>query len=518
MSMRTRPESIVERFYSNPSMSGGGRRIEVHDGSGRDTGDLICLVLEAAMAFRGQRVRCTGILPGVTMYVISEQLDPLDSGEKYEFIDAIWDALRPTLVIWIKETKPKSHMAMQLTSGVSIDFYWKDASPVRSAFFEIVVHYEDGHLEKFAASRRRSPLLEKPTDASRLLRQRCLQIRRLLLDALDKSRSTQDPRYRHVPIPVRFRLSGALAAWQQLRGTFDGQLIRTPLETHLASSPIGQAMARMRALVRSLLPNGLRGVSQDGLDVQVARSAVWQAFEMRNGSFYEPSWPLHRIIETAHIADTVPVGMISLPADTLCILPKGESATAGNELIVIFRTDQGLDFLAWHQSAPEADAGRHEFSLLSFGHDAPGLTICEALDRAFSSSDLASDERRKQQERWRGTLDYAIKLLLYLKARDADVVADRAYTDAPRDFAGLGRRRRAERLEEIEQLYDRFIVGPAVVDRSLAEQLPSKGHGGQVPTHWRGPYFKMQHYGARNAHRRLLFVGPALVRADRLGE
>lgn len=39
-------------------------------------------------------------------------------------------------------------------------------------------------------------------------------------------------------------------------------------------------------------------------------------------------------------------------------------------------------------------------------------------------------------------------MLLYLKARDAHIVHDRAYSNAPRSFNGLGKRRRAERLAD----------------------------------------------------------------------
>ncbi|WP_253606754.1 hypothetical protein [Burkholderia multivorans] len=59
-------------------------------------------------------------------------------------------------------------------------------------------------------------------------------------------------------------------------------------------------------------------------------------------------------------------------------------------------------------------------------------------------------------------------MLLYLNARDAQVVHDRAYSNAPRQFPRLGKRKRAERLAEIEQLYDRHVVGPAILDAEAA--------------------------------------------------
>ncbi len=86
----------------------------------------------------------------------------------------------------------------------------------------------------------------------------------------------------------------------------------------------------------------------------------------------------------------------------------------------------------------------------------------------------ASDMQHARQY-WDQVLDYAIKMLLYLTVRDAQVVHDRAYTDAPRTFSGLGKRKRAERLAEIELLCDRHFVGPAILYMELPSGLPSDG-------------------------------------------
>ncbi|MEC4775164.1 hypothetical protein [Burkholderia cenocepacia] len=109
------------------------------------------------------------------------------------------------------------------------------------------------------------------------------------------------------------------------------------------------------------------------------------------------------------------------------------------------------------------------------------------------------------------------KMLLYLNARDAQVVQDRAYSNAPRHFPGLGKRKRTERLAEIEQLYDRHVVGPAILDAEAAGSVPSDSAQREVSDHWRRPHFRMQPYGPQAALRKLIFVGPTLVRPDRLG-
>ncbi|PFW70258.1 hypothetical protein COL27_28430, partial [Bacillus sp. AFS075960] len=118
---------------------------------------------------------------------------------------------------------------------------------------------------------------------------------------------------------------------------------------------------------------------------------------------------------------------------------------------------------------------------------------------------------------WRRVLDYAIKMLLYLAAGEARVVQNCAYTNAPRDLSGLGKRKRTERLAQIEMLYDRHVIGPAVLDESALPSVPTAGPHREVRGHWRRPHFKMQPHGPKRSLRKLVFIGPTLVRADRLG-
>lgn len=108
-------------------------------------------------------------------------------------------------------------------------------------------------------------------------------------------------------------------------------------------------------------------------------------------------------------------------------------------------------------------------------------------------------------------------IALYEAARDAEIVHDRAYSNAPRHFPGLGKHKRTERLAEIEQRYDRHIVGLAIADVETAGSVRSDGAQREVSGHWRRSHFRMQPYGPQRALRKLISVGPTLVRPDRLG-
>ncbi|WP_346279054.1 hypothetical protein [Burkholderia ambifaria] len=67
------------------------------------------------------------------------------------------------------------------------------------------------------------------------------------------------------------------------------------------------------------------------------------------------------------------------------------------------------------------------------------------------------------------------------------------------------------------EAYGRHVVGPAILDAEAAGSASSDSAQREVSGHWRRPHFRMQPYGPLAALRKLVFVGPTLVRPDRLG-
>jgi len=54
--------------------------------------------------------------------------------------------------------------------------------------------------------------------------------------------------------------------------------------------------------------------------------------------------------------------------------------------------------------------------------------------------------------------------LLYLRSDGSELRHLQPYSAAPKAFPGLGRRKREEKLAQVDQLYDRYIVGPASLE------------------------------------------------------
>ncbi|WP_175720342.1 hypothetical protein [Burkholderia anthina] len=338
------------------------------------------------------------------------------------------------------------------------------------------------------------------------------ELRTRLAEALNKSALADDARYARLPAYVRFRATGAPIAWEAWHRIVEkGQ---NNVSEMLRTRSIVALVNQFGEIARRLLPYGTAEMNRDEAGTVAAHSAIWQAFELRNGVIFEPTPPLHRLLDDAYISDDVPIGAVEFPADTLCIIPEPSSWGKGerSDATILFRNEQTLGCATWvmrlHEGQRNATVDVVELPL-----DKPDQTIGALLDEVCGASETYQTLRTYLRE----SIDYAVKMLLYLNARDAQVVHDRAYSNAPRNFGGLDKRKRDERLAEIEQLYDRHVVGPAILDAESVGSVPSDGTHHEVRGHWRRPHFRMQPHGPQASLRKLVFIGPTVVRADRLG-
>lgn len=488
-----------------------GARIAISPQANDSTRGLVEMALVGAMALEGKAVRCAGVVPGVTMRVSTGGLRPRDSDEAAFFTADIWDKISPKLSEWLSMPAPPAGVKIQL-GDVMFEFGWDARHAVSAGAMDIVVTHEPAAVAAYLRQRRRGPLAEPAPTAQALEDRQWAELPRRLVDAVLLTREASAARLARLPGLIRYRVTGAMAAWHALREAVDR--VSSPTMTDsLKTVRIPLLMRQFEVMARDMLPHGAEGYSVDQVAMASSYSAVWMAFEVRGGVFYEPTPPLHRLLDAAYIADDVPIGMLNLPVDTLCIIPEPSRwGRAGQvEAIAIFRNAHSIGFVAWIGQADDRE-GLH-MDALELATNAPDKTISELLDNEFRGSNPYVEKAR---ELWRSALDYSIKMLLYLNARDAHVVHDRVHSNAPRNFGGLGKRRRAQRLAEIEMLYDRHVVGPAILDAEPAAWQPTDGTSREVRGHWRRPHFKMQPYGPNASLRKLVFIGPTIVRPDRL--
>ncbi len=476
------------------------------------TRDLFATALIRSISLNGKPVRCRGIVPGVAMSVTSNDLQS-NTGEDAVYLAAdAWERIAPTLVDWLTMPTPPTGITLRL-GPIDFEFAWEARHQFAPGALDIVVTHAPAAVATYEKQRKRRPLFEGSQTGEDLVQKQRVEIARRLGEAILATAKTIDQHYDRLPGLVRYRLTGALAAWGKLREVVDTVSVPTMTEG-LKTLPLPRLAKYFAVFAKDLLPNGLGTHSIQQVCRLASYSAVWLAFEARNGAFYEPTPPMHRLLDAAYIADDVPIGLVELPADTLCIIPEPAAwaRSGGIEAIAIFKRPNSIGFVAW--TGP-TDAGRNLcMNAIELPIRSPDETIRMLLDNEFRTP-TPGDE--KDLQLWRGAIDYAIKMLLYLKARDAHVVYDRAYSDAPRHFTGLGKRRRAERVAEIDALYDRHIVGPAVLDATTSAPTPEEAQQREVRGHWRRPHFKMQPHGPNASLRKLVFIGPTIVRPDRLG-
>ncbi|WP_321872234.1 hypothetical protein [Burkholderia ubonensis] len=538
----TRPNfpEYSEAASPSPSLFTEGRGLDIW-GDSLDTQDIFSLAMTASLELHGKPVVCQDLLPELSMRIDARPL-PAGSGpaELTQYIGEAWRSVAKLLIQRNGRLEPDEFVATTAIPGVQVALARTggqlgsesgvmrlrvEYSPVLTARFHVARHemplIQSGHRAKTPFASHAQPRLERLTLDTPL-------IATLIRDALVKTEQAANDRFARLPMPVRYRASGALDAWTRVREAA-GQTC-TEFTQRLREDPI----SLMRSDFGTYLEwwsNGSPTLFRSTDDRARAHGTLcWQMFDACKGVLFEPTPPLHHLLDDAFIADDVPVGTIELPAETMCIIPDPSwwGHRGGLDVIMLFRRGAGshsgyatsdvINVLFW--TDVRADDWL-ETGFIAIPLDDPQKTIRQFLD------DIGADMTQKEQadadtiaatvQHWRRVLDYAIKMLLYLATGEAQVVQDRAYTNAPRNFGGMGKRKRTERLAQIEMLYDRHVIGPAVLDASPVPSLPSDGTHREVRGHWRRPHFKMQPHGPQRSLRKLVFIGPTLVRADRLG-
>ncbi|TFW34621.1 hypothetical protein [Massilia horti] len=106
---------------------------------------------------------------------------------------------------------------------------------------------------------------------------------------------------------------------------------------------------------------------------------------------------------------------------------------------------------------------------------------------------------------------YVVKVFLYMALKQARIIERHDYDEAMRRVAGLGERKRVRLLQRAASLYNGILVGP----EALASAEVNHGSGAGVAPHWRRGHFRMQPVGPGRQERKLIFVAPVLINAER---
>jgi len=122
-------------------------------------------------------------------------------------------------------------------------------------------------------------------------------------------------------------------------------------------------------------------------------------------------------------------------------------------------------------------------------------------------SKLADDQEGARQF---AMAQLCTKIFLYWNVERARQEAQTPYSDALIQLKGRGPKKAAKLRRQMDKLYDRILLGPLILPSHLY------GQHGEVSPHWRRGHFRMQPHGPQRSLRKVLFIAPTLIRADRL--
>ena len=204
------------------------------------THDVMMRSLLGSMALGGGQVRCVGIVPGVTMRVSTGDLQPRSAEQAHSFATEIWEKISPKLAEWLAMRDSPAGATMQL-GDVVFEFGWDERRLIGPGQKDIVVKHESAAVAAYLRQRRQRPLLERPLSPEELADRRWAEAARRLAHAVLKTHETTAPKLQRLPAPVRYRVTGAMAAWNALCEALNPILSPTMTDTlNVGTGPVAQ--------------------------------------------------------------------------------------------------------------------------------------------------------------------------------------------------------------------------------------------------------------------------------------
>lgn len=327
------------------------------------------------------------------------------------------------------------------------------------------------------------------------------------------------------PYPVQWRYQGALDAWTKaLGGTETWRQWSAPGTTYCAIK---------RELMCQFECNSLsRGSGESFASVSETHSlfavpiSVNLKYYLHGGTVIAATPALESLLTHSDIDLSLPMSMVAPPYAAQYVY-FGEQASrhlkAPNATLPGHMFDGAYCFLT-REVRHDASIrwmlelvfvtkrnGRHNGQITLVGEtDRGSASVGEWLGEVLGAAEAALvDECR---EAMHAAVSYVVKLFLYMGLRQARLVEHDDYADALRRATGLGERKRTMLLKRSMSLYNAIVVGPDTLPSQAAFDVT----GISVAPHWRRGHFRMQAHGLGRQERKLIFVAPMLIHADRL--
>ncbi|MEM8517573.1 hypothetical protein RCH05_002119 [Janthinobacterium sp. CAN_S7] len=271
-------------------------------------------------------------------------------------------------------------------------------------------------------------------------------------------------------------------------------------------------------LVRNiLLRHSPRNFSRDAIECDAMFTTAALMFWQRPNMVIELTPALERLLTSSDLGEDIPAAQLR-PRMAACYIRFGEAMRQA----VVLPVETGVHRIQ----------GAYVFASTYNGKRAISIVAIYAADRdeplGISSLDFVIEDEQESllsviRSQCGGTVEsdsllaqqtalaqLCTKVFLYWGIEQARHVSLTPHGDALRRLQGMGPRKAAKLLRQTERLYDRVVLGPDTLPAHL------RSASGEMSPHWRRGHFRMQAHGPRLSLRKVMFISPTIVRADRL--
>lgn len=324
-----------------------------------------------------------------------------------------------------------------------------------------------------------------------------------------------------LPHPVTARNVGLVPSWQRWSSWLEGASDNSSVADRIVTNPRNN-FDKCVDVVKDELRNDsvwTKGVvavqTEEELDTSGVFAAAPLMFWRRPRALVELTNPLQQLLDRSDLGDDIPVGLLRPPVPACYI-------RFGDDMQHAILSAQTEDF---HHMRVE---GVYVFESVREEQRAVALVAIWAVDGqpTFSVSTIEmiiGDDKEPLVDviertcankpgpvrlHHRVLAQLCTKVFLYWSVEQARTEEQRPYFDAMQQLKRLGPKKAAKLQRHVDRLYDRVLLGPL--------SIPGHGAHDEVSPHWRRGHFRMQPHGPHHSLRKVLFIAPTLVRADRL--
>jgi len=334
-----------------------------------------------------------------------------------------------------------------------------------------------------------------------------------------------------LPYPIKFRNRGALEEWRRLFAAHHWSQLAWDAWAQAPSTCL-DCIHELRWQVEQQVAVPARNeYTSPWSDVVSSNVVKWAAnihYERKCGALIETTPALDALLLHSDLDGSVPMRMFSPPFRAQYL--RLHRSTAEQLASPEDRAKQcWIDGVFCFVSRPEPSCHPAEFvtvielvTVYSTSNQrisahmlrgpviAPDESVTHWADAILSPQ---QGKRTAQDDVEVKLINYMAKVFLYLGLKDARKQIGADHSTALKRLAAVGPKKQAKLQRRLESVYDRITVGPA----SMPAPLPASADAATKAPHWRRGHFRCQPCGPARTARKLIFVAPILIHADRLG-